>query len=261
MDTKTTSPAKRLIEFVREHKMEKGPWSCERANRINDRAVELAVRGGFRFEEGDFGEPGSGIDEGLYAAAIQEGNTSAIAALEYAARRKPFITSNVNPAGNSGPQVAHRVGDRQTCRLAVGFTFRWDDRLVRVTSFAPDSSYLVACAYPDGAYQTLPTCVACCQTRYDLYNREDNKPDRIYKITVADLLTGRASERKKHPKCPLCLKPMEEGQEICDREHRCGRWHCGKPIQSATDGRRVSMQDGRPKWLLCNKCADEIERG
>jgi hypothetical protein len=243
-----------LIEFVRRNKLEKCPWSRERAQHIDDWGMALAVKGGFRFERGDFGEPGSGINEGLYAAAILEGNMSAVHAMEYAAKRKPFITRDIRPS-SEGPQMAHMAGQKDQGRLAVGFSFRWDGRWVKVTSFAYDSSYLVACAYPENNYHNVPACDTCGQRRYDLCAPKANKPDKVYKITVEDLKAGRAAWRKKHPKCKLCLKPAPEGQEICGREHQCERWNCKKVIRSLTEGKRVSMWDGSPKRLLCNECA------
>jgi hypothetical protein len=250
------SPGRQLIEFVREHKMEKCPWSRERVGRINDWGVELAVRGGFRFENGDFGEPGSYINEDLYAAAIVEENTSAIQALEYTGKRAPFIAMDVTPASN-GPHMAHVVGQRRRCRLAVGFSFLWEGKRVKVTSFGNDSSYLVACSYPP--YVPPERCGECGRDKCT-HDPKAYKPERIYKITVADLRAGRALERKKNPKCPLCLKTMAPGHEICDGKHECERHNCHKPILSAKEGKRVSMQDWRPKWLLCNKCAGEVER-
>jgi len=249
-----------LIQLVKKNKMEKCPWSREKAQHINDWAWAMAVKGGFRFDLEDFGKPGSGIDEGLYAAAILEGNTSAIKAMEYTAKRKPFITRDLRPNAD-GPRIVRMAGQKQEGRLAVGFQFRWDDRYVTVTSFANDSSYLVACAYGKGHYDNIPTCKACGQKRYDLHEVKDNKPEKVYKITVEDLKAGRAAYRKKHPKCKLCLKPASEGQEICDCEHTCERYGCHKPIRSLTEGKRVSMGDGSPKWLLCTECAAREEGG
>lgn len=185
---------------------------------------------------------------------------SAVMAMEYAAERKPFIARDVRPE-NNGRRMAHMAGTREEGRLSVGCWFSWDDREVKVTSFAENSSYLVACAYRDGYYDNLPTCEACGQRRYDLHVSKANKPEHVYKITAEDLRAGRAAYRKKYPKCKLCLKPAPEGKEVCEREHRCQKYGCHKPIPSTAEGRRVSMGDGQPKWLLCNICADAHEDG
>jgi hypothetical protein len=259
MTKKRISPAMKLIEFVHANKMKKLPWSRERAEHIDAWALELAVRGGFEFLQGDFGEPTSYMNEGLYAAAILEGNMSAIKAMEYAANRKPFIARNVTPS-SEGRQMAHMAGTRDECRLAVGFSFVWDGRSVTVTSFAKDSSYVRACAYPGNAWHNVPTCETCGQKRYDLYKSTANKPERVYKITVDELREGRADHRKKHPKCKLCLKPIEEGKEVCGEEHRCGEFSCRNKIKSTADGKRVPNPWGiRKQVLMCNECIKKRE--
>lgn len=246
------SPAMQLIEFVCEHKMEKCPWSRERSDRITQEVWQLAVRGGFRFENGDFGEPGTYIDEGLYAAAILEGNTSAITAMEYTAKRKPFIARNVTPL-DTGRRMAHMAGPRDECRLAAGFSFVWDGRRVKVTSFAKDSSYIVACAYPNGSYHNVPICDTCGQKRYDEYDSKANRPERVYKITVDELRAGRAEHRKKHPKCKLCLLPTQEGREICDDAHTC--CECHAEVKTAKDGKRTTLSGRYSQgYVVCNTC-------
>lgn len=249
------SPAMQLISLVNEHKMAKCPWSGERARHIDDWAWELAVRGGFEFSLTDLGEPTGDMNEGLYAAAIEEENASAVRMMEYHAKRQPFIALDVKPARGER-RMAHMAGRRTECRLAVGSRFRWDGKFVKVTSFATDSSYVVACSYPATSYANLPKCESCGQTRYDLHNTKAEKPERIYKITVEELRAGRALERKRHPKCKLCLRPIAEGEKICDSEHICVECHA--PVKTAADGKRTTL-DGSYGcgMVVCNDCIRE----
>jgi len=247
------SPAMQLIKFVSDHKMTKCAWSRERAQHIDDWAWELAIRGGFEFHRTDFGEPKGGIGEAWYAAAIEEGNMSAVLAMEHTAQRKPFIALEVATKGGDR-RMAHMAGTQQEGRLSVGARFRWDGKWVTVTSFAGDNSYVVACSYPVGTYQNLPNCKSCGQPRYDQHQKKPDKPDHIYKITVEELRAGRTLERKKHPKCKLCLKPIAEGKEICGEEHPCSEWLCKKIIGSLAEGKRISCDWSREKVLLCNEC-------
>ncbi len=254
---KRVSPAMQLIEFVKYHKMKKCPWSRQKSGNISDWAWQLAVKGGFEFYKGDFGEPGSWIGEGLYAAAILEQNMTAVHAMEYAANRKPFIALEIEPHAD-GPMMAHMAGSRHEGRLAVGFQFWWQGKRVTVTSFAKDSSHVVACSYPEGGYHNLPHCDACGQPRYDLRKPGPDKPDHIYKITPEELRAGRAAERKKHPKCKLCLAPIAEGKEICDEPHEC--IECHGPVKTAKDGKRTTLNGRyRDGQVVCNTCIEKHE--
>ena len=112
----------------------------ERVNRSMYRAVDLAIYSRLHFSTKDFktfeakfgmnywaGRKDHMLGESLYASAVQSENLSACLSFEAWKDRKPYFLENK--------------------RIYVGRKFKWKGKLVTCTSFAQDSSYLIACSY------------------------------------------------------------------------------------------------------------------
>lgn len=134
-------------------------------NKMLRDSLETAVVGGMPFDTGDIGFiyenmrggywfggiNGHSIGEWIYSLAIESRNASAYRSYEAWMNRKPFIV----------------LGKR----LAVGIEFDWYLDRLRVTSFAEDQSYVVACKY--------------AHEQVDGYWRE--KLERVVKISHQDI--------------------------------------------------------------------------
>ena len=167
MCNQDNSPALRLVKIVWEHGSRKS-WS--KLNGALQGAVRTAIEGGLEFSEGDFTHifdnmrggrwfivDGHSRGEWMYRLACEENrNPSAWRSFEAWKGRKPFIV------------------DGQ--RLYVGLWFEWQLQRVRVTSFAEDQSYVVACSYRTVRQQE--------GTRFEHATDEVVK---IHKITHADI--------------------------------------------------------------------------
>ncbi len=196
------SPALTLLQQVWDHCCHATPFAWERLNHAMSNALSLAIGSGLEFAEDDFkyiasvfrfgywgGVMGQhGLGEGFYSQAILEDNLSACHAFEKWQNRPAFIMDHVYPRGASR-QYAHNVGCRKRGRVGVGFEFLWKGEQVKVTSFANDGSYLVACTYKKDPIEEKP-CESCGHRDYH-YWRE--KIDRRFKITVEDI----RAERKR----------------------------------------------------------------
>lgn len=179
---KKHAPAYQLIAHVWEH----CPYHGDSWNRLNtamQHALHLAIDAGLTFDKNDFdkmlkdfrGGRWFGADDGewFYVEAVVASNTSAAQAYEHYRGRKPFIADGVTPA-----RYGSVAQERKRERLAEGFRFNWKGKVVTVTSFAKDGSYLTACSYktpPEGSY------------KHEVAKR--------YRITVADIQADR-KERK-----------------------------------------------------------------
>ncbi len=182
-----------LIRLVWNGSLRVRAWSWEVLNQSMRSAVKLAIRSGMELNADDWramheelragrwmGDP-----EGLYALAVACGNSSAIASFEAWKGRKPFIADGVSDDRG----LARGIIRRKRGRLAVGFWFDWDGRPVKVTSFAEDGSHLVACCY--GKRPESPTCPTCRQTDWRKVEHSRETPERVYRITIADIRTAR----------------------------------------------------------------------
>ena len=138
------------------------PHSWRVINSTMSSALRLAIEGGMSFSLGDFeaidkrprdggfnfgywaGTQREGHGECFYTSAVVAGNRSACMAFERWKNRKPFIVPGVSTGSANTP--THHKG---RSRLAVGSTFLWHDKGVRVTvtSFDKDAQSLIACLY------------------------------------------------------------------------------------------------------------------
>ena len=185
-----------LLDLVWENANEAVSHSWERLNHAMRGALELAIGAGFTFESGDiayiFQNYRSGYwlgdsDEWIYCKAIMAGNMTAIKSYEAAKGREPFITEGVDLNGGSNSYQHGGGGTRQGGRLAVGFSFNWEGQAVKVTSFAADQSYIVACSY-----KTVTAATGLGRRGY-----KTEKVSKRFKITREELLRGRAYERER----------------------------------------------------------------
>jgi hypothetical protein len=155
------SPVVQLMDLVWASALQGSPHSWERLNHSMRSALELSIGFGFAFAEGDVAHVLSHYrsgywigesDEWIYSLAIAVENGTAVKSFEAYRTRTPFIADNVALSDNSG--FSH--GDRKSRsreRLAVGFSFPWQGVKVSVTSFAADSSHLIACSYRHGTHK------------------------------------------------------------------------------------------------------------
>ncbi len=186
------SPVLDLLDLVWNHGEQATSHSWGRVNTSMQRALSLAIGCGMKFAPDDFaqiqrryrfhywgGNDAGGFAEGFYALAVAEGNVSACQAFEKWKGRAPFIADGVRPGRSV--QFAHRGGFREKQRLAVGSTFHWQGQEVKVTSFADDGSYVVACSYDDPD----PT-----------KSYEKAKIDRRYRISRRDLQQARREQKE-----------------------------------------------------------------
>jgi hypothetical protein len=197
------SPVLDLLDTVWNHWGGATRHSWDRVNHSMHHALCLAIGSGMRFGPDDFAEierryrfgywghedPG-GFAEGFYTLAVVEGNLSAARAFEKWKGRPPFIWDAVLL-----PRAGHYTksgGWREVARLTVRSEFAWQGQRVKVTSFAADGRYLVACSYRKDSVQEEP-CASCGHRTYH-YRRE--KIDKRYKITTVDLRRQRQQHRE-----------------------------------------------------------------
>lgn len=186
-----------LLDLVWSSANDSTGFSWERLNHGMRAALSLAIGSGFKFAEDDmkyiFSNYRSGYwlgdtTEWIYTEAIGVENDTAIKSYEKLKNREPIIADEVD--GNSRSQFSHGNNvTRAKCRLFVGARFVWRGIRVTVTSFAEDSSYCTACSYKpraEGSYE--------------------NKIDKRFKISRADIITERAERKaaaKKRPEPEL----------------------------------------------------------
>ncbi len=187
---KETSPAIQLLDLVWKNSVAVTGFSWDRLNRSMSSALSLVIDSGMRFDPGDFavilekyrmhcwcGMDG-GLAESFYTLAVITDNISAAQSFEAWKGRKPFIADHIEP-----PEWGHgvpRAWSRKRGRLAVRFTFPWNGETVKVTTFAEDSSHLVACSYHPQT-EKAPYATAKIKHRY--------------KITIKDIRKSRAERR------------------------------------------------------------------
>lgn len=171
------SPAYQLLTHTWSSVATATAHSWRRLNRAMQSAMELAIEGGFVFHLKDFEQVyrdfrgnywfSETVGERFYASAIKAGNLSAVHAYEDWRRRPPFIADDVYNRGQCWKRG----------RVAVGFQFQWRGKLVEVTSFAADGTYLTACAYEHVDYE--------------------RKIVRRFRITPADIQVDRKQRKAK----------------------------------------------------------------
>ncbi len=145
---KPISPATKLLYDVWESvQSNKSMWSWLRLNTCMHEALSLAIKSAMFFNLDDFTYIANNFNWGrwvgdaewVYSEGITENNKSAIYAFEKHRERKPFITNDVSFQLYSG--------GRGRERLAVGFSFVYNNERVTVTSFNDAERLLIACSY------------------------------------------------------------------------------------------------------------------
>lgn len=152
------SPAIEILNLIWNNANSEVSHSWERLNTAMRDALQLAIGSGFPFEIGDFDYIRNNYDsnrwigdwEWAYREAVSVDNKSAYQSFEACFQRTAIIADHVDiPAS----RFLHLTSKRSRGRLVVGARFIYQGRLVTVTSFADDNSYLTACTYKDnGAY-------------------------------------------------------------------------------------------------------------
>lgn len=178
MKSKHDTPDSPLLIFFRhlwEHAQTATGHSWTRLNGVLEECIDLAVRAGLVFDEGDIKRLSSefrggywfheGGPERWYAHAALYRNASAWKALEAYFGRKPFLWEGQ--------------------RVHVGRQFLWDGHRVTVTSINDNGGYFVAVQH--GAEEDER---GYC-TRITVKRR--------YKITHADLKAARKPKKKGQP--------------------------------------------------------------
>ena len=225
MAKKTDSPAIQLLRLLWRHEGHQMGHSWERINATMRNGLGLAIRSGLEFARGDFAvisdafNPGCWLNgERMYSVAClgEHGpNRSAAISFERWKGRKPFILDG------------HR--------LAVGSKFDWYDDRVTVTSFADDSSYLVACSYKYTESNTG-----------DTYARR--KVAHRYKIAIADL-RELVARQKLYAQLSTAVGRLDQA----DRDTLLG-WRKGK-FQGAND-RQLRLSQLREIEAKINELAE-----
>lgn len=164
MKTDDRSPAMALLGHVWRYTRGRG-WDI--LNRSMARAMNLAISSLMRFDRGDFAKAQERLRirywsyqdnahnsaEHFYALAVERGNISACRSFEAWKDRPPFIADGVCFRYPGHAPAYHP--DRKRCRLFLGAAIPWKGEMVRITSFAPDGSHVVACSYAEtGRYPT-----------------------------------------------------------------------------------------------------------
>lgn len=170
------------------------PFSEPRLRAAMDDALELAIKAGLIFDLDDFSHlydnfhMGSGYyvdsylwcNEKYYTVAVANENISACQSFEKAVGRKPFITDNV--ALPNYHYAGHFDGIKKRSRLTLGAEFQWSGEKVKVSSFAKDNSYVVACSYK--SREKKAPCPICHSGGWET---GELKVKHLYKITHKDL--------------------------------------------------------------------------
>ena len=171
MTEEKQSPVIQLLDLVWRYATTVTGRSRQKRDGAMGDALNLAIGSGMPFQTEDFTtlmnrysgryDPGPwSVDmEPRYASACWTRNTKAAQSFEHWKDRKPFITKGV--VGHNGPTQV---------RLAVGASFIYRGKKVKVTSFARGGGYLTACTY---------------KVRTERYGPD--KIDQRFKITHKDL--------------------------------------------------------------------------
>ncbi len=146
-----------LINFVWKSVLKTKPFSDYRVRSIMSNALDIAIKGGFKFDKDDCKKIaelcrlGSGyyteqyLTFDKYSTAVAAGNVSACQAFEHHHNFKPFIAKGID-----APDIivaGKCCGTNPTGRIAVGSRFKWNNDIVEVTSFSDDYTYFRACSY------------------------------------------------------------------------------------------------------------------
>lgn len=172
------SPAIRLLLMAWAQNCKAIAYSRDREHSAMDQAWELAITGGFVFNENDlvnieketpasyhqprnvFGHFGDFAFEHCYEMAVRFGNIGACRAFEAYLKRPPFIADHVSVPYDS--RYSRLSGNRARSRLALRYSFRHKGEDVFVTSFSECGGYLVACSYhPNDNQMYRGTKVKC----------------------------------------------------------------------------------------------------
>lgn len=191
-DKKPDSPIIQILTPVWKHGIGSGSWV--RFNAHLRSTLFDAIEGGVEFKEGDFAEIekrfqmwhwiGEDGIENAYRSAVAFDNFSCWRVIEVRNNRKPFIVTRATYEGRGLRTVLP-----EKVRLAVGFSFKWNEEKVTVTSFNDEAGAIVACSYEE-----TPT-VRCMTCKGVVSWPQRIKIKKRYTITNAELLERRKSAK------------------------------------------------------------------
>jgi len=266
MPKKKSPPPKstviQLLDIVYDASLESTGHPWERLNTALHIALETAIGVGFKFDIDDWIYIGSHYRsecwlgsnvEYWYSKCVSDCNMSAIASFEKWKEREPFIADNVEPIDS---KFAHMTGTRQTCRLAVGFSFRWKGAKVTVNSFG--DGYVNAASYeghketPKASAALKKHIAACESSGYSVHYRhypETRRPLKRFKITRQDLIDNRAETKRREN----AVAELESFNTSDDRNRQIVKWLGGIKTRSQIDTASVELLESivekcRQKW-------------
>jgi hypothetical protein len=185
MPNKQESAAIALLRLLWDNLNQATGKSFERLNYAMSLGLQMAIGGGFRFDEKDFAAIekqfefnrwGGGNPERFYSLACAVGNVSAAKSYETWLDREPIIADGVTQALSC--EFCHVCSERARDRLCVGARFTWHGESVVVTSMSRYPTRAVACSYfvDDGRRR---------------------KVKRRFRITLAAVVADRAKRKQE----------------------------------------------------------------